>query len=97
MALPMHGGAADGHGAGDDAIASLILDEIAGPRVFAVEDRAAAIIHAVLEIEETLAGFDYDDVETGFFLGELLRQQGRGHSTADDADVGLKSRHWRLL
>ena len=89
MPLPVHRGAADRHGAADDPLAPLVLDEVARPLVLVVGKRPAAVFEAVLRIEEPPARLNHDHAELRRLLRELLRQQRRRDATPDHADVGL--------
>ncbi len=64
VSLPMHGGPADSHSAGDYSGSTLVLNEISRPRVLAVKKRTLAIPHSVLGVEQPPAGFDNRDVQT---------------------------------
>jgi hypothetical protein len=73
--LPVHGGAAHGHGSRDDAFTGLIFDPIARPGVLTVEDGAFAIGHALFNIEEALPCLDDHNVQPRFELRKLCARK----------------------
>src|SRR5258708_28603568 len=97
MALPMHRRTTDSHRAADDAFATLIVDEIARPLILSVRHRAAAVIHPVFRVEQTLAGIQNDDRYSWFQFGQFLSQEDRRDSAPDNTDIALKARHDFLL
>ena len=64
-----------------------------GHGIFGVLDGALAVRHAVLGVEQPLAGLDYGDGQRRPQFGKLQRQHGRGNAAANDAHIRFVARH----
>src|SRR5262245_21915163 len=91
----MQRGATHRHRPRDHVARALIGDEVAGPLVLAVVETALPVLEPLLDVEESLAGFDDDDLPGRTELGELLRHHGGGDAAADDQDITLVARHYK--
>jgi hypothetical protein len=85
--------AADRHRQRDDPLRLLILDEVIGPRMLVVVERALAVLAAVLDVEDRAAGFDDRDARVRAQLRQLQREHRRRDPAADDADIGFVNGH----